>query len=217
MVRVTKPLRRKPAEAAASGSLTKAAPSAGDETALMSNPRVSASPSSTAKAVVDRAHDVRETSAGERLALDLYEQPGHLIRRAQQIAVSMFSDALGRDVTPVQYAVLRMLQERPGIDQVTLAAEVALDTSTTADIAVRLEAKGWIVREVLPRRQRRLLLTPAGEAVLARLVPGLQAMNEAMLDRLGAQERVEFMRLLRKFVHLNNQQSRAPLGGKPDS
>lgn len=148
------------------------------------------------------------------LALDLYDQPGHLIRRAQQIAVSMFAEALGRDVTPVQYAVLRMLQERPGIDQVTLAALVALDTSTTADIAARLEAKGWILREVLPRRQRRLALTPDGEAVLTRLVPGLRTMNEAMLARLAPEERTEFMRLLGKFVAMNNGQSRAPLGGK---
>ena len=40
----------------------------------------------------------------DTLTIELYEQPGHLIRRAQQIAVSMFFDALGRDVTPVQYA-----------------------------------------------------------------------------------------------------------------
>ena len=38
----------------------------------------------------------------DALMIELYEQPGHLIRRAQQIAVSMFFDALGRDVTPVQ-------------------------------------------------------------------------------------------------------------------
>lgn len=150
------------------------------------------------------------------LAIDLYDQPGHLIRRAQQIAVAMFADALGRDVTPVQYAVLRMLQERPGIDQVTLAAEVALDTSTTADLAARLEAKGWILRELLPRRQRRLVLTPEGEAVLARLVPALSQMNQALLGRLDEPERAEFMRLLRKFVHLNNAHSRAPLGGKAE-
>ncbi len=147
----------------------------------------------------------------DALTIELYEQPGHLIRRAQQIAVSMFFDALGRDVTPVQYAILRMLQERPGIDQVTLAQEVALDTSTTADIAARLETKGWIVREVLPRRQRRLVLTPAGEAVLARLVPGLLEMNRSLLSRLDAPERDEFMRLLRKFVQVNNDQSRAPM------
>lgn len=149
--------------------------------------------------------------ADDPLAIELYEQPGHLIRRAQQIAVSKFFEVLGRDVTPVQYAILRMLQERPGIDQVTLAGEVALDNSTTADICARLESKGWILREVLPRRQRRLVLTPEGEAVLARLVPDLVAMNRALLSRLDDGERAEFMRLLRKFVQLNNDQSRAPM------
>jgi DNA-binding MarR family transcriptional regulator len=104
-----------------------------------------------------------------------------------------------------------MLQDRPGIDQVTLAGEVALDTSTTAELCARLEAKGWILRELLPRRQRRLVLTPAGEAELARLVPGLQRMNEDLLSRLDVEERVDFMRLLAKFVQLNNEQSRAPM------
>ncbi|WP_028311303.1 MarR family winged helix-turn-helix transcriptional regulator [Derxia gummosa] len=147
----------------------------------------------------------------DSLDIDLYDQPGHLIRRAQQIAVSIFHDALGRDVTPVQYAILRMLQERPGIDQVTLAQEVALDTSTAAEIAVRLEAKGWIVRELLPRRQRRLVLTPAGEEMLARLVPGVHELQARLFEGFEAQEQQDFMRLLRKFVHLNNEQSRAPL------
>lgn len=146
----------------------------------------------------------------DALSIELFEQPGHLIRRAQQIAVALFFETLGRDVTPVQYAVLRMLQDRPGIDQVTLAAAVALDTSTTADIAARLEAKGWIVREVLPRRQRRLALTAEGEAALAQLVPGIQRMQETLLGKLEVDERAEFLRLLRKFVQLNNAQSRAP-------
>jgi len=150
-------------------------------------------------------------SAQDALQVDLFDQPGHLIRRAQQISVSMFFDAVGRDVTPVQYALLRMLQERPGIDQVTLAREVALDTSTTADIAARLEAKGWIVRRLLARRQRSLELTDEGRAVLARLVPGIHALNQAMLGALAPAERQQFMRLLRKFVQLNNAQSRAPL------
>jgi len=135
--------------------------------------------------------------------MDLQEQPGHLIRRAHQIAVAQFAETLGRDITPVQYAILRRLQQRPGIDQVTLAREVALDTSTAADIAARLEGKGWIVREVLPRRQRRLLLTPAGEAVLAQLLPGIAEMNARMLAGLAPGEREAFMELMRKFVRLN--------------
>jgi DNA-binding MarR family transcriptional regulator len=147
----------------------------------------------------------------DSISIDLYSQPGHLIRRAHQIAVSVFYETLGREVTPIQYAVLRMLQERPGIDQVTLAKEVALDTSSTADIAARLEAKGWIVRDILARGQRRLTLTPDGISMLASLVPGIQVVQQALLGRLDEAEQTEFLRLLRKFVVLNNELSRAPL------
>ena len=83
-------------------------------------------------------------------SFDFRHAPGHLIRRAHQAAVAAFHDAHGRQVTPVQYAVLRVLAAEPGIDQVTLAQRVALDTSTAADIATRLETKGWIVRRCWP-------------------------------------------------------------------
>ena len=102
-------------------------------------------------------------SALKLTSIRLHDEPGHLIRRAQQIAVSRFHEVHGRHVTPIQYAILRTLHESPGIDQVTLAQMIALDTSTTADIAARLETKGWILREVLPRRQRRLSLTASGD------------------------------------------------------
>lgn len=138
----------------------------------------------------------------------LYDEPGHLIRRAQQIAVSKFHEVHGRHVTPIQYAILRTLHETPGIDQVTLAQLIALDTSSTADIATRLEAKGWILRELLPRRQRRLSLTPDGEAVLLALRPGVDVMYGGMMSDLDPAEQKEFMRLLRKFVHLNDQQNK---------
>jgi MarR family transcriptional regulator, temperature-dependent positive regulator of motility len=144
------------------------------------------------------------------VAIDLHDQPGHLIRRAHQIAVSLFHENLGRAVTPVQYAVLRALQEKPGIDQVTLAQEIALDTSSTADVAVRLETKGLIVREVLPRGQRCLALTPQGEALLARLSPGMHTMCGSMLGRMDDGEQAEFIRLLRKFVRLNDDGRAAP-------
>ena len=148
--------------------------------------------------------NVNPTGSPDQLSLDLYDQPGHLIRRAQQIAQAMFKDVLGPEVTPVQYAVLRMLQEKPGIDQVTLAKLVAIDNSTTADIAVRLEAKGWIVREVLARRQRRLLLTPAGERMLQQFVPDVHELRGRMLADLDPAEQAEFKRLLKKFVHIHN-------------
>jgi len=136
-------------------------------------------------------------------SIPLQAEPGHLIRRAHQLAVSTFTKTHGKQITPVQYAVLRALQDTPGMDQVTLADRVALDTSTTADIAARLDAKGWIVRELLPRRQRALRLTPEGEAVLAEMLPRVAPMYGQLLDALEPAERKEFLRLLRKFVHLN--------------
>src|SRR5256885_2159299 len=90
------------------------------------------------------------------------------------------------------------------IDQVTLARLVALDNSTTADIAARLEAKGWVLREILPRRQRRLTLTAEGETMLAGFVPNVHELHERMLAALEPQEQAEFKRLLRKFVQLHD-------------
>jgi DNA-binding MarR family transcriptional regulator len=145
------------------------------------------------------------------LAIDINDQPGHLIRRAHQIAVSVFYETLGREVTPVQYAVMRTLQDKPGIDQVTLAQQVALDTSTTADIAARLEAKGWITRQVMARGQRELRLTSAGETLLSDRVPAMAEMQNILFSNLSEQERRDFMELLRKFVAVNNERSRAPM------
>jgi DNA-binding MarR family transcriptional regulator len=98
---------------------------------------------------------------------------------------------------------------------VTLADKVALDTSTTADIATRLETKGWIVRELLPRRQRSLRLTAEGEAVLADMLPRVEPMYRALLAPMEAAEQAEFLRLLRKFVQLNEATPTPPDSGKP--
>ena len=100
-------------------------------------------------------------------------------------------------------------EDQPGIDQSTLALAVALDTSTTADIAVRLEAKGWITRAVLARGQRSLSLTPEGVALLASLVDGMAQMQTTLLGGLDAQEQAELLRLLRKFVEPDSRKRQA--------
>jgi DNA-binding MarR family transcriptional regulator len=143
--------------------------------------------------------------------IDLHDQPGHLIRRAHQISVSVFLDVVGREVTPIQYAVLKVLGEQPGIDQLTLAQEVAIDTSSCADIAARLEAKGWISRSVGVRGRRRLELTAAGEALLGSLKSPIQTLQSTLLHGLSPQESADLLTLLRKFVAHNNERSRAPL------
>jgi len=155
----------------------------------------------------------RSRKRSGQLSDDVYDQPGHLIRRAQQISVSMFYSTMGNRVTPVQYAVLRILQDNPGIDQVTLARLCALDTSTAANLAVRLEERGLIKRVVSEKskRYRLLHLTARGAALLKKTLPSGRRLSQRLLQALGKEEQKLFMRLLRKFVHLNNEESRAPL------
>jgi DNA-binding MarR family transcriptional regulator len=143
----------------------------------------------------------------------LYDHPGHLLRRAQQISVSIFYDELGNELTPVQYAILHTLSEHPGIDQVSLAGLAAIDTSTGATVCARLEEKGLLDRKVIPhnRRQRALTITRAGRQLLDSLQPGALRLRERLLAPLTRDERRQFMALLAKLVSENNEQSRAPL------
>src|SRR4029077_520741 len=155
----------------------------------------------------------RGTKRHDKLFIEVYDEPGHLIRRAQQIAVSLFHTTMGNGVTPIQYCVLRILSEHPGIDQVTLARLCALDTSTAADLAVRLEERG-LVRRMMPmksKRHRLLQLTPEGTALLKRLRPARTGSSPPLLPESRRAEQRIFLSLLKKFVHLNNEKSRAPL------
>lgn len=146
-------------------------------------------------------------------ALDLYDHPGHLLRRAQQISVSIFHDEMGGELTPVQYAMLSRLAAHPGIDQVSLAGLAAIDTSTGATVCARLEEKGLLERKVIPhnRRQRALKITAEGLRLLDEMESGAQRLRERLLAPLSAEEQEMFMALLAKLVNGNNEQSRAPL------
>jgi len=150
---------------------------------------------------------VFQTSGG------LDQLPGHAIRRLHQISVGIFHQELQEyNLTPVQYGALRTLLDQPGIDQRTLARLIALDTSTTAGVVDRLEARGWMERRQSPedRRARQLFLTPAGLQGLTDTVPPMLRAQEQILAPLTPRQRTEFMRLLQVLVTQNNDLSRAP-------
>jgi DNA-binding MarR family transcriptional regulator len=144
---------------------------------------------------------------------DIYRHPGHLIRRAQQIAVSIFTeDCRPHGVTPVQYAILYTVKNNPGLDQISLANLVALDRSNTGDVVSRLEERGLLRRTsgAPDRRTKRLHLTDAGAALLEAMMPAVEASQQRILAPLDAGERQSFMTLLGKLVDINNTLSRAP-------
>jgi DNA-binding MarR family transcriptional regulator len=136
-------------------------------------------------------------------SIDLQATPGHLIRRAQQIAVAIFADQLASaDITPVQFAILNALLGSPGIDQVSLAKRVAFDPATSGSVIGRLEAKGWVVREADPsdRRRKLLVVTPQGVQALAHIQSDVARVQEKILAPLTLQEQSQFVHLLSRLV-----------------
>ena len=113
-------------------------------------------------------------------AYDFRQVANHLIRRAHQRSVAIFAEEMAAfDVTPVQFAIVMTLMDKPGVDQVTLAAHVALDAATSGSVIGRLEARGWLRREndVRDRRRKLLWITPEGERVgrgMAQVAPRVQ-------------------------------------------
>jgi DNA-binding MarR family transcriptional regulator len=134
---------------------------------------------------------------------DFAQAPGHLVRRTQQIAVALFMAELSHeDVTPVQFAILNAVMDRPGIDQVTLAALVAFDAATSGSVIGRLEAKGWIRREPdqLDRRRKLLWVTESGQEANLQMKSAVENVQQKLLSPLNADESKTLVALLSKLV-----------------
>jgi DNA-binding MarR family transcriptional regulator len=145
---------------------------------------------------------------------ELYQRPGFLIRRAQQIAVSLFLEETGElGITNTQYGILMVLKDRPGIDQISLAKLLGLDRSTTGMVLGKLEKAGLVWRCIgtHDRRKRNLALTRAGEDMLETLAEPARRAQMQVLSPFTAEERTMFLQLLEKFVGKFNGSTRVPL------
>ena len=142
----------------------------------------------------------------------LHDRPGFLIRRAHQIATSVFVEMCrDEELTPSQYGVLYMLQHEGPSDQSAIARLVGLDRSTTGLVVGGLAKRGLLRKQPssTDRRRSALTLTPRGHALLARCAPLAEEAKVALLAAFTAAERKEFLRLLKKFTTANNHLSRA--------
>jgi DNA-binding MarR family transcriptional regulator len=130
----------------------------------------------------------------------------YLLRIALQEHSARWAESLagmhGMECTKPQYAVLRSVQEFPGLAQSTAAQIVASDKATVGELLDRLETRGLLRREVdgADRRRRRLYLTSDGERLLADLDPAVSTINRSMLDRLEPDEQRQLVTLLRKLA-----------------
>lgn len=101
-------------------------------------------------------------------------------------------------ITPTQYAALVKLHELGEQSQNELGRRTAMDPATIQGVIGRLVARRLVVRAGDPgdRRRAKLRLTPAGAALVLRLIPLGPRVAEATLAPLDPTDRAEFLRLL---------------------
>lgn len=137
--------------------------------------------------------------------MNLFEMPGHLIRRLNQISTNVFQREMkkaGLDLTQVQFAALVTVFQTPGMDQAGIAAKIAYDRATIGGVIDRLEQKGLVNRIVSPRdkRAREVRLTGLGAQMFNDVMPIVRALQVDILPGLSVAEREVFLSLATKAV-----------------
>ena len=144
----------------------------------------------------------------------LWARPGFLVRRLHQIHVSMFMEVLEEyGMTPVQYGLMSILVDMPGLDQFSVAEELGIDRANVHDVLKRLESRKLVARVVDPHNRRRKLCLASreGAELVALIYPRMQEAQERLLAPLDESERTMFMHLLHDLVEANNAYSRTAL------
>lgn len=145
----------------------------------------------------------------DKLRIDafVYDQPGHLIRRANQVAWALFrEETAALDVTPVQFSLLVAVADFPAIDATRLSELICIDRATVGNIVARLEAKGLLSRrpDAHDRRVKRLSITESGQRLITEICAVRARIGERVLAPLSLAERETFMRLLAKLVRIED-------------
>jgi DNA-binding MarR family transcriptional regulator len=133
----------------------------------------------------------------------MYAEPGYLIRRLHQRSTAQFAAAThGLDITQIQFAILLVIEDRPGIDATRISELIGSDRTTIRQALLILEKKALIRRATgtHDRRTKTLEITPAGAAMVGRISDRVANLGRAILHGLNAQEYAVFSRLLTKLV-----------------
>ncbi|MDP9096533.1 MAG: MarR family winged helix-turn-helix transcriptional regulator [Pseudomonadota bacterium] len=137
--------------------------------------------------------------------------PAHLARRFHQICLGAAAEVVEpAGITPAEYGLLAAVDDCPGLDQRQLAASLGIDAVSAGQTIDRLEAGGWITRQMDPRDRRVRLIdpTPAGTALRASLRPAALAVQRRIMAVLSQEEQTLFLDLLTRLVEGNQSYAR---------
>ena len=134
-------------------------------------------------------------------AYRLEQQVGYILRQASQRHASIFAERIPGQLTATQFSTLVRLQEVGPCSQNRLGRLTSMDGATIKGVTDRLIQRGLVDAAVDPAdgRRRVLALTAAGLDVVARAIPAALEITAQTLEPLSAEEREQFVKLLKKL------------------
>ena len=145
-----------------------------------------------------------------RRAGTLAESPSHLMHRALQLALDIYSEEAGDGgPTQRQFAVMEAVAAKSGLTQTDLVRATGIDRSTLADLVSRMTTKGLLDRErsAVDARAKAVRLSEAGLALLESARPRVEAADKRIMALLPKGKRDGFLELL---ADLANAADEAP-------
>ncbi|MFN3932299.1 MAG: MarR family winged helix-turn-helix transcriptional regulator [Brevundimonas sp.] len=146
----------------------------------------------------------------------LAASPSHLMHRALQLALDIYTDEAGPDgLTQRQFAVLEAVSHKSGLTQTDLVRATGIDRSTLADLVSRMTTKGLLDRErsTIDARAKAVRLSEAGQAALDAARPRVEAADKRILALLPKARRDSFLIML---AELAGEADAAPVKAKAD-
>ena len=128
---------------------------------------------------------------------------GFNLRLAQNASFQVFAQhADAQHLQPGRFASLMVIHQNPGLTQIELGRAIARDKSSVTPLVKSLQRDGLLERRPSDsdRRSVNLWLTDAGEAALQSLLAHAREHDRKLDEIVGAKNKPEFLRLLKKIV-----------------
>ena len=127
---------------------------------------------------------------------------GYLIRQAQLWVFQDFNETLAPlDLRPVQYSILSVIRENPGLSQMALSQVLGIVRSGVVPMLDGLESRKLLKRaaSASDRRSHALHLTAEGNALLNRADALVQHHENRLIAKVGPRGHKQLLEVLKVF------------------
>lgn len=127
---------------------------------------------------------------------------GYLIRQAQLWVFRDFNETLTPlDIRPVQYGILTVVRENPGLSQMALSRVLGIVRSGVVPLLDGLESRGLLKRiaHASDRRSHALHLTADGNALVKRADALVQQHEKRLVQKVGPRGHKQLIEILMVF------------------